>query len=266
MSLQSSHGRAAGCCARLELAIEIFEPRLARARVTSTETLTASSRRSRFTWKRILMIDPAPERIAFDTVLEICQGRVQREGGLSVRDDLLFHYERELTYLRYLGAEFAKKYPKVASRLLLEAGKCEDPHVERLLEGFAFLAARIYLKIDDEFPGDRRIAAVDSVPALPAAHSFGVDRAVSSGSGAGQAESGLQDSQGRRCCIRAPVSGTPCKFRTCYDTTLWPIQVKAADWRSPDRVQPPDAGSRRGGGDAAGTAVLCRTSASRSSN
>src|SRR5580704_7339041 len=37
-------------------------------------------------------------------------------------------------------------------RSLVEAGKCEDPHVERLLEGFAFLAARVYMKIDDEFP------------------------------------------------------------------------------------------------------------------
>src|SRR3989442_10111304 len=51
-----------------------------------------------------------------------------------------------------MGAEFADRYPKVASRLQLEPDKCEDPHVERLLEGFAFLAARVHLKIDDEFP------------------------------------------------------------------------------------------------------------------
>ena len=51
-----------------------------------------------------------------------------------------------------MGAEFADKYPKVASRLVLEPDKCEDPHVERLLEAFAFLAARVHLKIDDEFP------------------------------------------------------------------------------------------------------------------
>ena len=68
-----------------------------------------------------------------------------------MRDDLLFHYSQEFTYLRYLGAEFANKYPKVAGRLLLEAGKCEDPHVERLLEGFAFLAARIYTSSTTNF-------------------------------------------------------------------------------------------------------------------
>src|SRR5207245_525995 len=67
-------------------------------------------------------------------------------------DELLAYYNGELAYLRDLGAEFAEKYPKVAGRLHLEAGKCEDPHVERILEGVAFLTARIRRKIDDEFP------------------------------------------------------------------------------------------------------------------
>ncbi len=67
-------------------------------------------------------------------------------------DELLTYYNAELAYLREMGAEFAEKYPKVAARLLLEADKCEDPHVERLLEGVAFLTARIRHKIDDEFP------------------------------------------------------------------------------------------------------------------
>src|SRR5215470_2348308 len=67
-------------------------------------------------------------------------------------DELLPYYERELAFLRQSGAEFAAKYPKIASRLLLEAGKCEDPHVERLLQAFALLAARVHHKIDDEFP------------------------------------------------------------------------------------------------------------------
>ena len=66
-------------------------------------------------------------------------------------DDLLYYYERELSFLRRMGAEFAQKYPKVASRLQLEPNKCEDPHVERLLEGFAFLAARVHVRLDDDF-------------------------------------------------------------------------------------------------------------------
>src|ERR1700754_2227852 len=69
-----------------------------------------------------------------------------------MREDLLGYYDRELTFLRQMGAEFAQKYPKIAGRLLLEADKCEDPHVERMIEAFAFLAGRVRLKLDDEFP------------------------------------------------------------------------------------------------------------------
>ncbi|MBI1987927.1 MAG: type VI secretion system baseplate subunit TssF [Nitrospinae bacterium] len=69
-----------------------------------------------------------------------------------MRDELLAYYERELTFIRQMGAEFAEKYPKIAGRLQLEADKCEDPHVERLIEAFAFLAGRIHHKLDDELP------------------------------------------------------------------------------------------------------------------
>ena len=53
---------------------------------------------------------------------------------------LLQYYNRELAYLRELGGEFAKQFPKIAGRLGLESFECSDPYVERLLEGFAFLA------------------------------------------------------------------------------------------------------------------------------
>ena len=65
---------------------------------------------------------------------------------------LLDYYNRELQYLRELGGEFARQFPKIAGRLGLDAFECADPYVERLLEGFAFLAARVKLKIDAEFP------------------------------------------------------------------------------------------------------------------
>ena len=65
---------------------------------------------------------------------------------------LLQYYGRELQYIRELGGEFAREYPKIAGRLGLETFECADPYVERLLEGFAFLAARVHLKLDAEFP------------------------------------------------------------------------------------------------------------------
>src|SRR3954453_18468426 len=65
---------------------------------------------------------------------------------------LLKYYDTELRHIRELGGEFAREFPKIAGRLSLDSFECADPYVERLLEGFAFLAARVQLKIDAEFP------------------------------------------------------------------------------------------------------------------
>ncbi|GAB7535584.1 type VI secretion system baseplate subunit TssF [Burkholderia sp. 3C] len=65
---------------------------------------------------------------------------------------LLRYYNRELQHVREMGAEFARAYPKVAGRLGMEGFECADPYVERLLEGFAFLAARVQLKLDAQYP------------------------------------------------------------------------------------------------------------------
>jgi type VI secretion system protein ImpG len=61
-------------------------------------------------------------------------------------------YEAELAYVRDMGAEFAAEFPKIASRLDLGSTEVADPYAERLLEGFAFLTARIQLKMEAEFP------------------------------------------------------------------------------------------------------------------
>src|SRR5512143_553029 len=65
---------------------------------------------------------------------------------------LLRYYESELQYLREVGAEFAREYPKIAARLGMEGIEVADPYVERLLEGFSFLTARVQMKLDAEFP------------------------------------------------------------------------------------------------------------------
>jgi type VI secretion system protein ImpG len=65
---------------------------------------------------------------------------------------LLRYYNEELQHLREMGAEFAQAFPKIAARLRMEGIEVGDPYVERLLEGFAFLASRIQLKLDAEFP------------------------------------------------------------------------------------------------------------------
>ena len=154
-----------------------------------------------------------------------------------MRDDLLLYYERELTYIRQLAAEFAEKYPKVAARLVLERDKCEDPHVERLLEAFAFLAARVHLKIDDEFPEITESLLqvvypnyIRPVPSMSVVE-FQLDP------DSGKLTTGLKIDR-HSVLYSKPVGGVPCKFRTCYDTTIWPIKLTAAEWKSPDRLRP----------------------------
>jgi type VI secretion system protein ImpG len=155
-----------------------------------------------------------------------------------MRDDLLEYYENELSFLRQMGAEFAEKHPKLAARLQLEATRCDDPHVERLLEGFAFLAARVHLKIDDEFPqiteGLLSVIYPHFLRPIPAmtVTEFHLDPAQ------GKLTTSLKIPRGSVLYSR-PVEGVPCKFHTCYDVILWPIAVAEAKWLTPDKLNPP---------------------------
>lgn len=150
-----------------------------------------------------------------------------------MRDDLRGYYERELIFLRRMGAEFAEKYPKIASRLQLEAERCADPHVERLIEGFAFLAGRIRLKVDDEFPEVTESFLnvlyphyLAPIPSMAIAQ-FGAK--------SGTLTSGYPIPRGTGLYSQ-PIKETPVQFRTSYPVTLWPIEVKSATLQSMDPV------------------------------
>jgi type VI secretion system protein ImpG len=155
-----------------------------------------------------------------------------------MRDDLLLYYERELDYMRKMAVQFAEKNPKIASRLVLEPTKCEDPHVERLLEAFAFLAARVHLKIDDDFPEISEALLtvvypqlVRPIPSMSIVE-FQPDPEK------GKMTTGLVIDRGASLYSR-PVGGVPCTFRTCYETVLWPLSLTAGEWRQPSQLQPP---------------------------
>ncbi len=148
-------------------------------------------------------------------------------------EDLLGYYWQELLWLRRAGEEFARAYPKVAARLELQADECPDPHVERLIESFAFLTARIQRNLDNDFP---EIAAellgilyphlVQPTPSLTIAR-FKVDP------DRGKLTSGAHIPAGTRLFAK-PEEGAVCRWRTCYPVTLWPIDVTAATIESPD--------------------------------
>jgi type VI secretion system protein ImpF len=73
ISLQNAHDEER-LLRSLERAIQQFEPRLSRVRVTSYDRIVKSSPAVEFHVEAMLMIEPAPERIAFDTVLEVGKG------------------------------------------------------------------------------------------------------------------------------------------------------------------------------------------------
>ncbi len=155
-----------------------------------------------------------------------------------MREELLHYYERELTFIRRMGAEFSKRYPKVAGRLMLEPNKCEDPHVERMIEAFAFLAARVHLKIDDDLPEISETLLnivyphyVRPIPAMSIAE-MRLDPEQ------GKLTAGYRLPRGTMLYSR-PVDGVPCKFQTAYDVTVWPVNITAAQWTTPDRLKPP---------------------------
>jgi type VI secretion system protein ImpG len=144
---------------------------------------------------------------------------------------LLQYYSRELNYVREMGAEFARQFPKIAGRLGLETFECSDPYVERLLEGFAFLSARIHLRIDAEFPRFTQhlleivyphylaptpsMAVVQMRPNLAEgtlAQGYRVPRNTALRSLLGRGEQ------------------TPCEYRTAHDVTLWPLELIHAEY------------------------------------
>lgn len=146
-------------------------------------------------------------------------------------DQLLNYYEQELTYIREMGAEFAKKYPKIAGRLLLEPDKCEDPFTERLIEAFAFISGRIHKKIDDGFPEitESLLSIIyphynNPVPSMSIVKFEPVKQNIP-GSG--------YRIDNKTMLFSKPVNGTPCQFTTSYPVTLWPIDVVSAGLQDP---------------------------------
>lgn len=140
-------------------------------------------------------------------------------------DRLLHYYERELTFIREMGAEFAAAYPKIAGRLLLEPDKCEDPHTERLIEAFAFISGRIHKKMDDDFPEiTESLMAItyphynNPIPSMTMVRFDPISKSIT--------EKGVEIQEGTALLSR-PVKSVPCRFVLCQPVSIRPIAVKS---------------------------------------
>jgi len=145
-----------------------------------------------------------------------------------MRDQLLKYYNNELTFIRRMAAQFAEKYPEVAGRLLLEPTKCEDPHVERMIDAFAMLAARVRLRLEDDFSevSDALLSIIYPHYLAPIPSMMIVQLEVDPEMGASPGGT-LVD---RHSVLRSrPVNRVPCKFRTAYPLRLWPLEVRSVE-------------------------------------
>jgi type VI secretion system protein ImpG len=149
-----------------------------------------------------------------------------------MKDKLLDYYNRELTFLRELGSEFAKQHPKLAGRLRLDADAIEDPHVSRLVEASALLAARTRLKIDDEFPDICQALLQTLYPHYlhPVPPAIVVQLAVSDKTA--ELAQGTLIPRGARL-ETDPVEGEPCRFRSCFNSRLWPLEISQVEYLVP---------------------------------
>ena len=152
---------------------------------------------------------------------------------------LLQFYSQELAHVRDAGAEFAARFPKIAARLSMDATEVHDPYVERLLEGFAFLTARVQLRLHEEFPRFteqllNRISPnfLAPVPAMgvvqlhPNISDVALKKGIDVKAGTvlqSQVAKGIQ---------------TPCKFRVGHTLTLWPLVISSIE-HGPFKGTPP---------------------------
>lgn len=150
------------------------------------------------------------------------------------------YYERELLYIRNEAQQFAAQYPATAGRLLLEPNASIDPHVERLIEAFALLSGRIHKKLDDDFSeltdGLLNVLYPHYLAPIPSLSvvQFDIEPANAK-------PEGILVDKGTRLHTQR-IGGSECRFRTCYPTTLWPLEIRGAQLQTlplGDGLQPP---------------------------
>lgn len=142
---------------------------------------------------------------------------------------LLDYYNQELTYMREASGEFADQHPKIARRLGMQGVEVADPYVERLIESFCFMSARMRIKLDAEFPrfSQRMLEVVypnyvAPTPSMAVAQMHPNVRE-------GDFSKGFAVPRGTAFFAKVPAGETTaCEFRSTQDVTLWPIEITSA--------------------------------------
>lgn len=142
--------------------------------------------------------------------------------------NVLEHYNEELRHLRDSGARFAKEHPQVAGQLGLHPDAVTDPFVERLLEGVAFLSARVHARLDHECSEFAQQALHGLSPlymsATPAMSCFAFHPDFASP----EAITGQTIDRGSLVQAFLSERSHPIQFMTGREVTLWPMRLSSA--------------------------------------
>ncbi|HEX7389635.1 MAG TPA: type VI secretion system baseplate subunit TssF [Acidiphilium sp.] len=137
-------------------------------------------------------------------------------------DALLPYFNRELLAIRKLAAEFAETHPKIAGRLRMSPDAVDDPHVARLLDGVAFLSARVHKRLDDEFPEltDALLGALypGFLAPIPSA-------AIARFECRPDLQANVRLDAGFALETER-VRGQACRFQTAWPVSLWPVRIE----------------------------------------
>ena len=150
-------------------------------------------------------------------------------------EQLLPLYDQELAYLRTLAGSFADAHPKIAGRLRLSADAVDDPHVARLIEGVALIAARIRQKLDDEFPELTNSLLGALYPHLLAPFP---SAAIASFAPIAELDGAYHLPRGTALEME-PIGGEACRYRTTQAVDLLPVRVVSATLSTRPLVAPP---------------------------
>jgi len=139
---------------------------------------------------------------------------------------LLEYYNRELAYLREMGAEFAERYPKVAGRLGMRGIEVADPYTERLMEGFAFLTSRVQMKMDAEFPRfSQRLLEMIAPNYLAPTPSMAIAE-IEPDSSRGDLSKGFIVPRGTMMdSLALKKTGVTCSYTTAHEVNLLPLKI-----------------------------------------
>jgi len=134
------------------------------------------------------------------------------------------YYIKELNSLRVEGAQFAKTNPGLSSYLAKEG---QDPDVERMLEGFAFLTGKLRQKFDEELPEVSHNLVqllwpnyIRPVPSYTVVQFDSLKHDVKN----------QKISKGMQILSKSSSEGIVCKFQTCFETEVMPLELKEIEY------------------------------------